>query len=259
MHTRITQENHYGYNRFGFAWENVPHGAAHLDFGCYDGAFLASLRNKGIARLVGVDINQEAVRSGQKRFPDTEIIHISKAVPLPFRDGEFSSISALDVIEHVDNQTALLHELNRVLKDDGTLIVTVPRQHVFSFMDVGNLKFRFPRLHRWYYCRKHSMAEYESRYVSNPNGLVGDISAVKRWHEHFSQAKLERLLNSCGFSVIEFDGTGLFNRPIRNLSLLLGRLGPIRSAARRLEAWDGRLFESANLFCVARKQQSGAG
>lgn len=257
MHTQITPENPYGCNRYGFAWENVPcGGAAHLDFGCNDGAFLASLTNKGIARLVGVDINGQAVRDGQMRFPDVQLIHISGTVPLPFRDGEFSSVSVLDVIEHVDDQIALLHEINRLLQDDGTLIVTVPRQHLFSLMDVGNLKFRFPGLHRWYYCRKHTMAEYESRYLSNPDGLVGDISAKKRWHEHFSRTKLASLLKSCGFTVVEFDGTGLFNRPIRNLSLVLGRLRRIRLAIKKLEALDARLFESANLFCLAKKPLS---
>ncbi|UCG57493.1 MAG: class I SAM-dependent methyltransferase [Phycisphaerales bacterium] len=255
MHTRITPENPHGHNRYGFAWENVSHGTdAHLDFGCYDGAFLASLRSKEAVRLVGVDRNREAVRKAQEQFPDLQLIHISRTVPLPFGDGEFSSVSALDVIEHVDDQIALLHELSRVLKDGGALIVTVPGQHLFSFMDIGNLKFRFPKLHRWHYCRKHSPAEYESRYVSNPNGLVGDISAKKRWHEHFSRAKLERLLKSCGFTVIDFGGAGFFSRPLKSINLLLAPLRPIRAALAKVEALDARLFESAHLFCVAKKR-----
>ncbi|GAG01110.1 unnamed protein product, partial [marine sediment metagenome] len=191
MKTEISPENPYSYNRYGFAWQCVPEGgAAHLDFGCYDGAFLRSLKEKGIARLFGVDISHEAVCKAHHQFPELEIIHISETVPLPFEDGLFTSITILDVIEHVYEQGALLDELNRVLKDNGTLIVTVPGQHLFSFLDIGNLKFRFPRLHRWYYCRKHSREEYECRYVSNPDGLVGDISAKKHWHEHFSRAKL---------------------------------------------------------------------
>ena len=261
MHTRLTPDNPHGYNRYGFAWQNVPAGGSkpafgrHLDFGCSDGAFLATLKSKGIARLVGVDISREAVRKAGERFPDMQIIHISKPVPLPFKDGEFTSITILDVIEHVDKQLALLGELNRVLKDDGTLVVTVPGQHLFSFLDMGNLKFRFPQLHRWYYCRKHSEAEYEYRYVSNPDGLIGDISAQKRWHEHFSRAKLEKLLNSCGCTVLEFDGTGLISRVIKNIGCLFGRFKPLQCLMEKIGTMDAKFFESANLFCVARKKQ----
>jgi len=258
MNTRITSDNPYGYNRYGFAWQNVPEGGqAHLDFGCYDGAFLATLRSRGISRLVGVDISQDAVRKARERFADIEIIHISQTTPLPFEDRLFTSITVLDVIEHLAEQNALLDELNRVLKYGGLLIVTVPGKHLFSFLDTGNLKFRFPRLHRWYYCRRHSEAEYERRYVSNPDGLVGDISAEKRWHEHFSRAKLKTLLKSSGFDVVALDGAGFFSRVIRNVRFLLGWFKPLKAFFGKIEALDAKLFRSANLFCVAQKQQRG--
>ena len=98
------------------------------------------------------------------------------------------------------------------------MIVTLPRQHLFSFLDIGNLKFRFPKLHRWYYCKKYSREDYEYRYVSNPDGLTGDISAEKYWHEHFSRAKLEKLLNNCGFAVVDFGGAGFFCQVINTVN-----------------------------------------
>lgn len=255
MNTIITPDNPHGYNRYGFAWQHVPQGGeAHLDFGCYDGAFLVTLKGKGIGRLVGVDVSQDAIRKARERFGGLEIIHITQTEPLPFEDGVFTSITALDVIEHVAEQDILLDELNRVLKDDGTLVVAVPGQHIFSLLDTGNLKFRFPRLHRWFYCRRHSKAEYEYRYVSNPDGLVGDISAKKRWHEHFSRAKLEKLLNKSGFGVVAFDGAGFFNRIIRDIRFLCGWLKPLQPVFRKIQALDAKFFKSSNLFCVARKQ-----
>lgn len=256
MKTETSPENPYSYNRYGFAWQCVPEGgAAHLDFGCYNGAFLRTLTEKRIARLVGVDISQEAVCKAHQQFPGLEIIHISETVPLPFEDGLFTSITILDVIEHVYEQGALLDELNRVLKDNGTLIVTVPGQHLFSFLDIGNLKFRFPRLHQWYYCRKHSREEYECRYISNPDGLVGDISVKKRWHEHFSRTKLKKLLNGSGFTVVDFDGSGFFSRIINNISFLLRHFKPLQPFFRKIGALDAKLFKSTNLFCVAQKQK----
>jgi SAM-dependent methyltransferase len=256
MHTELSPDNPHGYNRYGFAWQHIPGGgAAHLDFGCYDGAFLASLKSKGIARLVGVDISADAVRQAHERFADIEIVHIWQTMPLPFGDGAFTSVSVLDVIEHVDQQDALLDELNRVLQDNGILVVTVPGQHFFSFLDMGNFKFRFPRIHRWYYCLKHSKAEYELRYVTNPDGLIGDISKKKRWHEHFSRTELEKLLDGSGFTVVDFDGAGFFSRVIKNVEFLLGWFKPAKFFCKHLETLDARLFESANLFCLAQKKE----
>jgi SAM-dependent methyltransferase len=254
MRTEIEVINPYGYDRYGFAWQHVPAGGtAHLDYGCGDARFLVGLKGKGIGRLIGVDVSQEAVRLAKARCGEMEIMHINGRAALPFRNGEFSSVSLLDVLEHVDEPDALLAELHRVLQDEGTLIVTVPGQHVFSALDMGNLKFRFPRLHRWFYCRRHSREEYECRYVGNPDGLVGDVSAKKRWHEHFSRRKLEGVLNRNGLAAVEFDGAGLFVRILKGAELTLGRSGPLRSIIRRAIAWDARRFQSANLFCIARK------
>jgi SAM-dependent methyltransferase len=256
MHTKISPDNPYRYNRLCFAWEHVPAGTGpHLDFGCNKGEFLNRLRDKKDGRLVGVDVSEEAVKAGRALFPELEIIKTGEAAHLPFDDASFESITVLDVLEHVYEQAELLVELNRVLKDGGKLLVTVPGRHFFSFLDMGNFKFQFPRLHRWYYCLKHSREEYENRYVSSPDGLIGDISAKKGWHEHFSRAKLEKLLTEANFVVIDFDGTGFFGRVIGNVAYFFKWLKPLHRALTRLQNFDNRLFESTHLFCVAEKSR----
>ena len=258
MRTNIGPCNPHGYNRYAFAWENVPgRSEAHLDFGCHEGEFLDSLRAKGSRRLVGIDASAEAIDTGRRRFPDFELVHHRRG-PAPFADGAFSSITVLDVVEHVSDPIALMKDLHRLLRDDGPLIVTIPRQHIFSFLDMGNFKFMFPRLHRWWYCQTHSEQEYQGRYVSNPDGLVGDISAQKRWHEHFSDTKLGAMLGKCGFDVSRFDGSGLLARPIALVNHVLKKSGLFQPAVRRLRRWDARHFESTNLFCLARKARIGS-
>ena len=254
MHTRLEPDNPYGCNRYGFAWRYVPAGgAAHLDFGCGDGRFLRALRRKHITCLIGVDIGRQAIRQAEQASGGLEIMHIEKVAPLPFPDALFSSITLMDVLEHVDDQESLLDELYRVLKDDGTLIVTVPGRHALSFLDMGNLKFRFPRVHAWYYSRRHSPEAYRRRYTSNPDGLIGDISAAKGWHEHFSPAELQKLLARSRFKITRLDGAGYFTRVLKMADLLAARLGPVRDAIRGIMGWDARRFESANLFCTAQK------
>lgn len=257
MRADITPDNPHGCDRYGFAWQHIPpRSTAHLDVGCYDGVFLNTLRSKGIARLVGVDISRDAVSKANALFPDLDIIHISKRMPLPFDDGLFTSITVLDVLEHVDEQDVLIEELYRVLKDDGVLIVTVPARHLFSFLDIGNFKFRFPKLHKWHYCRKHTVAEYDYRYVSNPDSLVGDVSARKRWHQHFSREDLSKLLSKGGFRVVVFDGAGFFFRAIVLFGLLTFRRAAFGRALGKARSLDARYFSSANLFCVAVKREA---
>ena len=257
MHTRLSQANPYGHDRYGFAWEHIPANKnAHLDFGCHDGKFMQTLKAKHIGRLVGVDISKAAVEEGRRLYPELEFIHISQTAPLSFADETFDSITLLDVLEHVSEQTELLKELHRVLKHDGKLMVTVPGRHFFSFLDMGNFKFVFPKLHRWYYCFTHSKEEYEHRYVSNPENLIGDISAHKAWHEHFKRRKLQTLLEQCGFSVIEFDGSGFFGRLYHNIRYFFRWAKPIDAFFDGMNKLDARLFESTHLFCLAEKQQS---
>lgn len=254
MKCKLSDNNPFKYNRYGFAWENVPDGAsAHLDVGCYAGSFLDKLRNRNIARLVGVDVSKDALEKARQQFDGLELIGLDKDTSLPFADQTFDSITILDVIEHVYEQNELLDEINRVLKDGGVVIVTVPGKHLFSFLDFGNFKFIFPKLHCWFYLINHSKRDYEYRYVSNPYGLIGDISAKKRWHEHFSRKKLEELLNNSGLEVVRFDGIGFFSRFITCIGMIIGWIKPLRAFTRKLHALDDKIFESTNLFCVARR------
>ena len=47
-------------------------------------------------------------------------------ISMPFEDNEFDSILSNQVFEHVFNPESFLTEMNRVLKMEGTLLITVP-------------------------------------------------------------------------------------------------------------------------------------
>jgi len=254
MHTKLGPDNPFGFDRWAFAWEHVPRdSAAHLDFGCNDGAFLASLQTRNVGMLCGVDVAAEAIEKAKQRTEKLHVYRTPRAEHLPFDDDTFTSASMLDVLEHLSNQRQVLREIHRVMAPGAPFVVTVPGRHLFSFMDLGNLKFRFPRLHRWYYCRRHSVQEYQDRYVCNTDGLVGDVSAEKRWHEHFCRRGLKAMLHDAGFTVVEFDGSGYFMRPLRNSMHFLKWARTVHRPLEAMSRLDARLFESANLFCLAKK------
>lgn len=45
---------------------------------------------------------------------------------LPFADGQFACVCALDIVEHVDDDIPAFHELARVLAPDGVLLLSAP-------------------------------------------------------------------------------------------------------------------------------------
>jgi len=92
------------------------------DVGCGMGANLETLGEFGW--VVGLDSSATALGfSRQRGFPRL----LAAALPsLPFPDAKFDIVCALDVIEHIDDDTAAVRELWRVCKPGGLLVVTVP-------------------------------------------------------------------------------------------------------------------------------------
>jgi SAM-dependent methyltransferase len=62
---------------------------------------------------------------------------------LPYGDNEFDVVCAFDVIEHVENDTLAVSELNRVCRPGGSVLVTVPaHMHLWNVHDEVNHHFR---------------------------------------------------------------------------------------------------------------------
>ncbi len=93
-----------------------------LDLGCGAGLNLDHLAE--YAEPVGTDFSEEALRfclaRGHKRLCKAD------AAELPFHDNQFDIITALDVIEHLDDDYTALVELKRTLRPGGLLIISVP-------------------------------------------------------------------------------------------------------------------------------------
>ena len=112
-----------------------------LDVGCGTGANLKMLAAHGQAE--GVDISTQAIEFCRERGLDS--VKLGAAEQLPYDDGSFDLVTALDVIEHLDDDVAGLREMRRVLRRDGRLLVFVP---AFMFLwgvqdEVSNHRRRY--------------------------------------------------------------------------------------------------------------------
>lgn len=92
-----------------------------LNIGCGTGGTIPTLEKYG--SVTNVDISAEALRFLKIKGYTGKLI---KDHLLPFKDGDFDVVVALDVLEHINQDRLSLDEWNRVLKKNGVLVVTVP-------------------------------------------------------------------------------------------------------------------------------------
>ncbi|WP_425388653.1 class I SAM-dependent methyltransferase [Amycolatopsis jejuensis] len=96
-----------------------------LDAGCGPGAVTAALRERG-AVVSGFDRSAKMIELARQRLgTETDLRVADIAQPLPYPDGAFDDVVAALVLHYLEDWTAPLAELRRVLKPGGRLIVAV--------------------------------------------------------------------------------------------------------------------------------------
>jgi 2-polyprenyl-6-hydroxyphenyl methylase/3-demethylubiquinone-9 3-methyltransferase len=147
-----------------------------LDVGCGSGylAFLLEQENPRIF-VHGFDVSLEALKlatSLNKKYKlDINYQNI------PENDNSYDIVVCSEVLEHLINVRHCLMEINRVLKDQGKLIVTAPN---FSFW-----RFRIDSL----------------------TGRVPYVVSDERHIQTFNKELLTKRLNEAGFNVLQLIGT----------------------------------------------------
>lgn len=101
--------------------------ASILDVGCGEGVVTQRLAQRTNAPTIGVDLGTEALRSEwRSREGGTLSFQAGSAYDLPFEDGSFECVCALEVLEHLERPRDALAELARVTCR--TIVVSVPNE-----------------------------------------------------------------------------------------------------------------------------------
>lgn len=113
-----------------------------LDVGCGTGANLEMLSQFGSAE--GVDVSDDALEFCRRKGLT---VQKGLAETLPYEEGTFDITTALDVVEHLDDDIAGLKEMFRVTKAGGYSLIFVP---AFMWLwgvqdDVSNHRIRYTR------------------------------------------------------------------------------------------------------------------
>jgi len=94
-----------------------------LDIGCGSGLMLNALQEVG--QTFGMDVSDEAINFSKEIFDG----RVEKGVlpdQLPYQEDFFDLITALDVIEHIDNDIDSISAIHSLLVPGGKCIFTVP-------------------------------------------------------------------------------------------------------------------------------------
>lgn len=116
-----------------------------LDIGSGD----ATYRLPESARLVRMDYPETG-----RHYRNRSDVH-ADARTLPFRTASVDVVLLLEVLEHIPDTDSVLEEIQRVLKQDGRLYISVP--FIYPAHDLPHDYFRFSVTGLQYLLRKHGL------------------------------------------------------------------------------------------------------
>jgi len=151
-----------------------------LDVGCGDGTFASRLSElNGVKKLVGTDISQTAISYAKEKYPEIEF-KIASATKLPFSNGSFDFVTAVELVEHVVDTERMFKEFNRVLMSEGRLLITTTDFNLLKRIIVATLFWE-----RYFY-------------PTNPH------------IRFFTKSTLRSILDKTGFKVLEYKWNGSY-------------------------------------------------
>jgi len=155
----------------------ITRGATIADLGCGYNAYLLRKLQPNIKSGVGIDVAVLPKTLGSKIR-----LQVGRADrPLSLPALTFNVVTALAVIEHVEDPNMLLCEAFRILKPDGFLLLTVPAPIAKPFLEL--LAFRFGVLsasrvaeHKRYFSRNDLAAHLVEAGFHRSNCRIKQVS-----------------------------------------------------------------------------------
>ena len=201
-----------------------------LDVGCGTGANLQMLAEFGVAE--GVDVSTEALDFCRAR--GLGAVRQGAAESLPYEDAQFDLVTALDVVEHLDDDVAGLREMFRVLRPGGRALLFVP-----AFMFLWGVQDDVSH-HR----RRYTLAELKER-----------LGAAGLTVERASYANIT-FFAPILFGRVLMRVTGL--RPASENNINISALNGLLSRVLGAESWWLRKMSfpfGVSAICVARRPE----
>jgi len=173
-----------------FLFDNIKRGNKILDLGCGNGRFYQFLKDKDID-YIGIDSSLRLIEKAKERYPDVDF-RAADALNLPFSDNSFDKVFSIAVLHHIPSKEfrlKFLREAKRVLKNKGTLILTV---------------WKLRRKEEWLLFFKYTFlklidkSKLDFKDILKPWG-----NKTLRYYHWFSERELIKLVKKEGFKIKE--------------------------------------------------------
>jgi 2-polyprenyl-3-methyl-5-hydroxy-6-metoxy-1,4-benzoquinol methylase len=96
-----------------------------LDVGCGTGAWLERLSRAGFSSLHGIDLNAGQFGAAAATCTEGDLDRDEIALP----EKKYGLISAIELVEHLENPGRLFNLVSESLADDGYFLLTTPNIH----------------------------------------------------------------------------------------------------------------------------------
>ncbi len=141
---------------------------------------MSRIRTKS-TKSIGIDIRSGCFEE-ECKAQNINFIN-ANAEELPFKDSIFDVVVMSEVLEHIINPARAMKGVERVLKKGGVFLFTAPNKGALDFLDVLNLKHRFPK----FYCYFNAIFKIES-------DIIRANIKENPFHRHYSVQGLKDIL-----------------------------------------------------------------
>jgi len=153
--------------------------------------------NKGY-HMWGIDINEQYLTEFSQIF-NTEVA-LANSLALPLKSNCFNLVNFTDILEHCHHPLLGLSEAQRVLREDGVIILTTENQcnyrlnlNPFYFFELNPIIF-FEKVISLYYDK-----------VLPPRTIIAEWMGFHFYHTQFSKNKVISLMEDAGFEILSFE------------------------------------------------------
>lgn len=132
---RYSKKSHshdYNGDRLKKILKLLPSTGKLLEIGAWDGTTIKYYKKKFTGDVYGIDISLDVLKKQKKLFKGIKACDLNKE-KIPYPKNFFDVIVCSEVIEHIYNTDFLLQDIKRVLKPDGSLIISTP--NLASFLN----------------------------------------------------------------------------------------------------------------------------
>lgn len=177
-------------------------------------------------RVLYTDLSHKALQYLKKEQGQAWFV-VADGTRLPFKDRCFSHVVCSEVLEHIENDQAVIHEMARVMHPSGQLLVTFPHKRLYFSID-DRLVHHHRRYEIWDMLRKMDNSGLIPLKVKKIMGPLEKVTMISAAVCYLTVRKL----------AFFFSGGGIrASRPATFLKIA----GPLFKYANHVYAWIVRL------------------